>query len=89
MAPAVTDPDKRERELQIAQRRALSMALKTLTQYPEWEIYRSEMEQMEARYMERMLGGSSEEFKEIKGFIMGLRAAWQLPQKASDSLQNT
>ena len=72
--------------IKAAERQAKAMALRTLTQYAEWDIYHEELEQMEARWMERMLAGSKDDFPYSQGFINGLRTAAHLPQAVLDSL---
>ena len=76
----------RDLALRHADRQAKATALRTLTQYPEWELYRLELEQMEARWMEKMLGGTTTDFPYSQCFINGLRTAAHLPQAFLDSL---
>lgn len=72
--------------VKAAERKAKAVALRTLTQYPEWDLYHQELEQMEARWLERMLAGTKEDFSYAQGFIHGLRAAAHLPKAILDSL---
>ncbi len=76
--------DGNEIRLRQQERTAKAHALHTLTLYPEWDLYRQEMEQMELRFQERLLSCPLAEMDNLRGFIMGLRAAYHYP----DTLQS-
>jgi hypothetical protein len=46
-----------------------------------WQRFLLHMEQAEARYMEKLLGGSKEDFDYTKGVIEGMRLAASYPQR--------
>lgn len=87
---ATSDPlaDESERKALLAQRKALSDALKRLTQYPEWDIYSRELLAVEGRWVEALLAGNGD-VHYCRGFIKGLREAWHLPQLTENSLPKT
>lgn len=64
------------------------LALQTLTQYPEWQVFSDAMGAEEHDKMEMMLRASPEEFSVLKGYINGLRFAHHIPQKYQDYLKN-
>lgn len=52
---------------------------RSLIQSEAWGVYQHHMEQTEARYIERLVGGSREDFERTKGIIEGLRLAYNYP----------
>lgn len=74
MAP---QPDKPSPEVEAY--RTLAARMQDLMGGLGWDAYCVELEKREKDHIERMVGGSKEDFEYLKGVIQGLREAVYLP----------
>ena len=59
---------------------AVAARMRTLTQYPEWDEYTTQMGGLEANWLEKMVSGVKDEYEYARGFLQGMRTAVHLPQ---------
>jgi hypothetical protein len=86
MAPLPADERAAQADAKAAAERwhVLASRMQDLMGYLAWDVYREQMEQLEARVTERMITGGKEDFDYCKGRIEGLREAYNLPQLIID-----
>ena len=65
----------------MAEPNPLAGLMTVLTHSEGWNAYVKALEEMENRCLEKIVQGSKEEFDYHKGFLMGVRACYHLPER--------
>ena len=75
---------KKSLDPEIAKHLVMGAAMRDLIQSPGWDSYRKLLEDAENGLLKRLLDENRETYDYNKGFIMGLRLAFNIPQQIID-----
>lgn len=67
--------------VRVADTNPLAGLMTVLTHSEGWNAYVKALEDMENRCLEKIASGSKEDFEFNKGFLMGVRACYHLPER--------